>query len=46
MKLFGDQVLTAAMIDRLTHKSYILDMSTSSYRIHETEKWLQNQMQN
>lgn len=45
-EIFGDQVLTAAMIDRLTHKSYILDMSTNSYRIHETEKWLQNQMQN
>ena len=44
-EIFGDQVLTAAMIDRLTHKSYILDMSTSSYRIHETEKWLQNGMQ-
>lgn len=44
-EIFGDQVLTAAMIDRLTHKSYILDMSTSSYRIHETEKWLQNEMQ-
>ncbi|WP_278287221.1 ATP-binding protein [Cellulosilyticum ruminicola] len=43
-EIFGDQVLIAAMIDRLTHKSYILDMSTSSYRIHETEKWLQNQM--
>lgn len=44
-EIFGDQVLTAAMIDRLTHKSYILDMSTSSYRIHETEKWIQNEMQ-
>jgi len=33
-------VMTAAMIDRLTHKSYILNMNGSSYRLKETKEWL------
>lgn len=41
-EIFGDHVLTAALIDRLTHKSYILDMSHNSFRIKETESWLSN----
>lgn len=42
-EIFTDTVMTAAMIDRLTHKSYLLNMNGSSYRIKETKEWLANQ---
>ena len=42
-EIFGDTVMTAAMIDRLTHKSYLLNMNGSSYRLKETREWLANQ---
>ncbi|GAI77228.1 unnamed protein product, partial [marine sediment metagenome] len=35
-EIFSDSVMTAALIDRLTHKSYILNMNGSSYRLKET----------
>ncbi|MCK5538672.1 MAG: IS21-like element helper ATPase IstB, partial [Bacteroidales bacterium] len=35
-EIFCDPVLTAAMVDRLTHKSYMVNMTGSSYRIKET----------
>jgi len=38
-ELFGDPVLTAAMVDRLTHKAYMVNMNGNSYRIKETKKW-------
>jgi DNA replication protein DnaC len=37
-ELFGDPVLTAAMVDRLTHKAILVNMNGSSYRIKETRK--------
>ncbi|MFO8163366.1 MAG: ATP-binding protein [Desulfatiglandales bacterium] len=37
--------MTAAMIDRLTHKSYLLNMNGSSYRLKETREWLAGQEQ-
>jgi DNA replication protein DnaC len=40
---FQDPVMTAAMIDRLTHQSYIVNMNGSSYRMKETKEWLQKQ---
>lgn len=40
-EIFNDAVLTAALIDRLTHKSYVLNMNGSSYRIKETKEWLE-----
>lgn len=40
-EIFNDTVLTAALIDRLTHKSYVLNMNGSSYRIKETKEWLE-----
>ncbi len=43
-EIFGDPVLTAAMVDRLTHKAYMINMNGSSYRIKETKKW--NDFQN
>jgi len=42
-EIFSDAVMTAAMIDRLTHKSYLLNMNGGSYRMKETRKWLENQ---
>ncbi len=37
-EIFCDPVLTAAMVDRLTHKSYMVNMNGSSYRIKETKE--------
>lgn len=42
-EIFKDPVMTAAMIDRLTHKSYIVNMNGNSYRLKETKLWLENQ---
>lgn len=39
-EIFNDAVLTAALIDRLTHKSYVINMNGDSYRIKETKEWL------
>ena len=40
-EIFNDQILTAALIDRLTHKSYVINMNGNSYRIKETKEWLE-----
>lgn len=40
-EVFNDPVLTAALIDRLTHKSYVINMNGDSYRIKETKEWLE-----
>lgn len=42
-EIFKDPVMTAAMIDRLTHKSYIVNMNGNSYRLKETKLWLEEQ---
>ena len=39
-EIFKDPVLTAAMVDRLTHKAYIVNMNGNSYRLKETKEWL------
>lgn len=39
-EIFGDTVLTAAMVDRLTHKAHIINMNGKSYRTKETLEWL------
>ena len=39
-EIFGDTVLTAAMVDRLTHKAHILNMNGKSYRTKETIEWM------
>jgi DNA replication protein DnaC len=36
-EIFGDPVLTAALVDRLTHKAYLVNMNGESYRIKETK---------
>ncbi len=38
IEIFGDQVLTAAMVDRLTHKAIMVNMNGESYRVKESEK--------
>lgn len=40
-EIFGDPVMTAAMTDRLTHKSYVVNMNGNSYRMKETKAWLE-----
>ena len=35
-EIFGDTVLTAAMVDRLTHRAFLINMTGPSYRIKET----------
>ena len=42
-ELFGDPVLTAALVDRLTHKAYCVNMTGDSYRLKETEAWLRTE---
>lgn len=42
IEIFGDEVLTAAMVDRITHCSYVLNIQGQSYRIKETKEWLMN----
>jgi flagellar basal-body M-ring protein/flagellar hook-basal body protein fliF len=39
-EIFNDPALTAAMVDRLTHKSYVLNMNGNSFRMKETKEWL------
>ena len=40
LKIFNDAILTAALIDRMTHKSYVINMNGEFYRIKETKEWL------
>ncbi|RWR04035.1 IS21-like element helper ATPase IstB [Siminovitchia fortis] len=42
-EIFQDQVLTAALTDRLTHKSHVLNMNGPSFRMRETEEWLKSE---
>lgn len=39
-EVFTDPVMAAAMTDRLTYKSYMIDMNGESYRMKETKQWL------
>ena len=36
-EIFGDTVLTAAMVDRLTHRSIMINMNGKSFRVKETK---------
>ena len=38
-EVFHDPILTAAMVDRLTHKAYIVNMNGNSFRLKETAEW-------
>jgi len=37
-EIFGDPVLTAALVDRLTHKAHLVYMNGESYRLKETKE--------
>lgn len=37
-EIFGDPVLTAALVDRLTHRAHLVNMNGDSYRLKETKK--------
>lgn len=39
-EIFGDEVLTAAVVDRLTHKAYVMNIQGQSYRLKDTKEWL------
>lgn len=39
-EIFGDPVLTAALVDRLTHKAHLVNMNGESYRLKETKKMM------
>lgn len=39
-EIFGDPILTAALVDRLTHKAHLVNMNGESYRIKETQKMM------
>ncbi|MEE9372421.1 MAG: ATP-binding protein [Saprospiraceae bacterium] len=36
-EIFGDQVLTATMVDRLTHKAILINMNGQSFRVKESK---------
>lgn len=44
-EIFQDPVMTAAMIDRLTHQAYLVNMNGNSYRMKQTKEWLEKQQQ-
>lgn len=39
-EIFGDAVLTAALVDRLTHKAHLVNMNGESFRLKETKKMM------
>ena len=39
-EIFGDPVLTAALVDRITHKAHLVNMNGDSYRLKETQKMM------
>jgi DNA replication protein DnaC len=41
-EIIKDKVLVAAMVDRLTHKAFIINMTCDSYRLKETKKIMAN----
>lgn len=41
-EVLKDKVLCAALVDRLCHKSYLVNMTGQSYRVKETKKVLKN----
>jgi DNA replication protein DnaC len=42
-EIFQDPVMTASMIDWLTHQAYLVNMNGNSYRMKQTKEWLEQQ---
>jgi len=40
-EIFGDTVLTAAMVDRLTHRALMVNMTGKSFRVKETRQMME-----
>lgn len=41
-EVLRDKVLCSALVDRLCHKSYLINMTGTSYRVKETKKLIEN----
>ena len=41
-EIFHDPIITAAMVDRITHQSYVINMNGTSYRLQQSKKFLEN----
>ena len=41
-EIFNDPVISAAMVDRLTHRAYMINMNGNSYRLKETEEFIKS----
>lgn len=41
-EIFHDPVITAAIVDRITHKSYVINMNGNSYRMKQTKEFILN----
>ena len=41
-EIFTDKIIAAAMVDRITYQSYIINMTGESYRLKATEKWMKS----
>ena len=42
-EIFKDKILTGAIIDRLTNRAHLIDMTGDSYRIRQTREWMEKQ---
>ena len=42
-QIFGDERLTGALLDRLTHRLHIIEMQGDSYRLKNSRKTQKNQ---
>lgn len=45
-EIFADPILASAMVDRLTHKAYLINMNGTSYRLRETQNWRKEKLKN
>lgn len=43
-EIIDDKVLVTAMVDRLTHKAILLNMTGKSYRMKETQEMMNQQI--
>lgn len=43
-EIIKDKALCSALVDRLCHKAYLVNMSGASYRVKETQKMLENML--
>ena len=41
-EIIKDKALCPALVDRLCHKAFLINMSGASYRVKETQKMLNN----